>query len=64
MKFKVYFIVLCLCLSASSYAVEKTMIRLGVQASGTLEWELQALQDNPLIKSADFELKIQSVANA
>jgi NitT/TauT family transport system substrate-binding protein len=64
MKFKVYFIVLCLCLSASSYAVEKTMIRLGVQASGTLEWELQALQDNPLIKSADFELKIQPVANA
>jgi NitT/TauT family transport system substrate-binding protein len=64
MKFKVFFIGLCLWLSASSYAVERTTIRLGVQASGTLEWELQALQDNPLIKSADVELKIQPVANA
>lgn len=64
MKFKVFFIGLCLWLSASSYAVERTAIRLGVQASGTLEWELQALQDNPLIKSADVELKIQPVANA
>ncbi|MEY3288392.1 MAG: hypothetical protein RLZZ419_634 [Pseudomonadota bacterium] len=64
MKFKVFFIGLFLLVSGNSFAVEKTMIRIGVQASGTLEWELQALQDNPQIKSADFQLQIQPVANA
>ena len=64
MKFKVFFIGLCLWVSGNGFAMEKTTIRMGVQASGTLEWELQTLQDNPLIKSAEFELKIQSVANA
>ena len=51
-------------MSGNSFAAEKTTIRIGVQASGTLEWELQALQDNPQVKSADFELQIQPVANA
>ena len=64
MMFKVFFMVLCLWVSGNSFAAEKTTIRLGVQASGTLEWELQALQDNPQVKSADFELQIQPVANA
>jgi len=64
MMFKVFFIGFCLWVSGNSFAAEKTTIRLGVQASGTLEWELQALQDNPQVKSADFELQIQSVANA
>ena len=64
MMFKVFFIGCCLWVSGSSFAAEKTTIRLGVQASGTLEWELQALQDNPQVKSADFELQIQPVANA
>lgn len=64
MKFTVFFIGFCLWVSGSSFAAEKTTIRIGVQASGTLEWELQALQDNPQVKSADFELQIQPVANA
>ena len=64
MKFKVFFIGFCLWVSGNSFAAEKTTIRIGVQASGTLEWELQALQDNPQVKSADFELQIQPVANA
>ena len=64
MMFKVFFIGFCLWVSGNSFAAEKTTIRLGVQASGTLEWELQALQDNPQVKSADFELQIQPVANA
>jgi NitT/TauT family transport system substrate-binding protein len=64
MKFKVFFIGLCLWVSCQSIATEKTTIRIGVQASGTLEWELLALQDDPQVRSADFQLEIQPVANA
>ncbi|MEY3807721.1 MAG: hypothetical protein RI893_697 [Pseudomonadota bacterium] len=59
MKFNAFFISLCLFVSSNSYAVEKNLIRIGVQASGTVDWELAALQDNP-----DFQLDIQHVANA
>ena len=59
MKFSAFFISLCLFASSNSYAVEKNLIRIGVQASGTVDWELAALQDNP-----DFQLDIQHVANA
>jgi NitT/TauT family transport system substrate-binding protein len=61
MKIKVFFICLCLFMSYGSYAAEKTIIRIGVQAGGTVDWELAALQDNP---QADFQLQIQHVANA
>ncbi|MDO9269062.1 MAG: ABC transporter substrate-binding protein [Methylobacter sp.] len=62
MKFNVFLLIsLWLFASCNSYATEKTIIRLGVQASGTVDWELSALQDNP---QADFQLKIQHLANA
>lgn len=61
MKFNVFFIGLCLLASCTGYAAEKTAIRIGVQASGTVDWELSALQDNP---QTDFQLEIQHVANA
>jgi NitT/TauT family transport system substrate-binding protein len=61
MKFSVFFISLCLFASGNSYAAEKTVIRLGVQASGTVDWELSAIQDSP---QADFQLEIQHLANA
>ena len=61
MKFNAFFICLCLFASCSAYAAEKPIIRIGVQAAGTVDWELAALQDNP---SADFQLEIQHVANA
>lgn len=61
MKFNAFFISLCLFASCSSYAAEKTVIRIGVQASGTVDWELAALQDN---RQADFQLEIQHLANA
>lgn len=64
MKLNVFFIGLCLFVSCNSFAAEKTTIRIGVQASGTLEWELAALQDDPQVKSADYQLEIQHVANA
>lgn len=55
---------LCLLLSVNSSAAEKTAIRIGVQASGTVDWELSALQDDPKTQSADFELIVQRLANA
>ena len=61
MKFNVFFISLCLLASSASYAAEKTVIRIGVQAFGTVDWELAALPDNP---QADFQLEIQHLANA
>jgi len=64
MKFHVFFIGLCLFISSNIFSAEKTTIRVGVQASGTLEWELSALQDEAQEKSADFQLEIQHVANA
>ena len=64
MKFKGVVIGLCLFFSFHCFAVEKTVIRIGVQAAGTLEWELTALQADPLFKSSDFQLKIEHLANA
>jgi NitT/TauT family transport system substrate-binding protein len=64
MKLNVFFIGLCLFVSCNSFAAEKTTIRIGVQASGTLQWELSALQDDPQLRPADFQLEIQPVANA
>lgn len=61
MKFNAFFISLCLLVSSGSYAAEKTVIRIGVQAFGTVDWELAAVQDNP---QADFQLEIQHLANA
>jgi len=57
-------IVLSLMLSANCLAAEKTSIRIGVQASGTVEWELAELQDELSAKPADFQLEITHVANA
>jgi NitT/TauT family transport system substrate-binding protein len=64
MKFKVFFLGFFLWLSNNSFAVEKTTIRIGVQATGTLEWELRILQDNPQLQSPDFELHLQPLATA
>ncbi|MDD5579695.1 MAG: ABC transporter substrate-binding protein [Methylobacter sp.] len=64
MKFPTFFIVLCLVFSSSSFATEKTIIKIGVQAYGTVDWELSALLDDPHTKSADFKIEIQHVANA
>ncbi|MBL6987501.1 MAG: ABC transporter substrate-binding protein [Methylobacter sp.] len=62
MKFNAFFISLFLLFaSCNSYAAEKTVIRIGVQASGTVDWELAALQDN---SPADFQLEIQHLANS
>jgi len=60
---KMIFLLLSLLLSTNSLAEEKTVIRIGVQAGGTVEWELPVLQEALKAKSADFELEIKHVAN-
>jgi NitT/TauT family transport system substrate-binding protein len=62
MKFQV--LLLSLLLSANGFAAEKTVIRIGVQSGGTVEWELPALQGALKAKQADIQLVIQQVANA
>jgi NitT/TauT family transport system substrate-binding protein len=61
MKLNAFFISLCLFVSCNSHAAEKTVIRIGVQAFGTVDWELAAFQNPP---QADFQLEIQHLANA
>lgn len=60
MKTKLFITILCL-VSWAGFAAEKTNIRIGAQATGTLDWELSALQNQP---DADFQLEIQHLANA
>lgn len=64
MKFNVFFTSLCLLVACNGFAAEKTVIRIGAQAFGTVDWELSALQDDPQTKSADFQLELHNVANA
>lgn len=49
----------CLLASSCAYAAEKTTLRIGIQASGTLEWELSAIADDP-----DFALQVTPLATA
>ncbi len=64
MKLHVFFISLCLVIASNCAIAEKTTLRIGVQAYGTVDWELAALQADPATETADFKLDIQPVANA
>jgi NitT/TauT family transport system substrate-binding protein len=64
MKFRALFIGLSLCLSNASFAAEKTTFHIGVQASGTVDWEMTALQLSPTYESAIFKVNINRLANA
>ncbi len=50
-------------LSAASHAADKQLIRLGVMASGTLAWELEAIQHQGLLNDAPFRLETITLAN-
>lgn len=67
MKIKTYFLALSLLFSVlfslSAFAAEKTVIRLGVLAFGTLEWELAALKNEKLLDAAVFEIQTQTLAS-
>jgi NitT/TauT family transport system substrate-binding protein len=60
MKIHHFFMLFCFMMVGNCVANEKTTIRIGEQAGGTLEWELTAL----LADSADFQLEIHPVANS
>lgn len=51
-------------LSFGSVADDNVSIRIGVQASGTLDWELAELRREPSASETGFELTIQRLANA
>jgi NitT/TauT family transport system substrate-binding protein len=60
MKIYPFFIMLCLVTVSNCFAAEKTTLRIGIQAGGTVEWELSALP----AESADFKIEVHPVATA
>ena len=64
MRVKFFFLGLFLSVAGVSNAFEKTTIRIGVQALGTLEWELQVLKTDPVLNNVEFEVQVTSLANA
>jgi NitT/TauT family transport system substrate-binding protein len=63
MKLKTCLLAFTLFFSLSSFAAEKTVIRLGVLAFGTLEWELAAVKNEKLLENADVEIQTQVLAS-
>ena len=61
MKMYHFFIMFCLIIASNCFASEKTTLRIGVQAGGTVEWELSALAVDP---TADFQVELHPVATA
>jgi NitT/TauT family transport system substrate-binding protein len=51
-------------LAVNSFAADKATIRVGVQATGTLAWELAALQANEQEDIIGFKIAVLSVANS
>ncbi|MDP2903596.1 MAG: ABC transporter substrate-binding protein [Methylovulum sp.] len=60
MKYNVFLMMLCLAVSCNIFAAEKSTLRIGVQTTGTVDWELSAIQSEP---TADFQLDIHPLAN-
>lgn len=63
MKSKFILLTSLLLFSTHCFSSEKTNIRLGVLAFGTVNWELTALKNLNLLENADFQLEIHPVAN-
>jgi NitT/TauT family transport system substrate-binding protein len=63
MKLKVILFTCILLFSTYGYSVEKTTLRLGVLAFGTVNWELTTLLNQNIIDNASFQLEIHPVAN-
>ncbi len=59
---KIIFII-CLFFPMTGFASEKTLIRLGVLAYGTVNWELTALKKQGLLETEQYRLKIIPMAN-
>ena len=63
MKLNLSLLIFSLLFSSASFSSEKTTIRLGVLAFGTVNWELNVLNDPNRIHDANFQLEILPVAN-
>jgi len=63
MTFRVFLFIITFLFSSSSLAIDKPVIRLGVLAFGTVNWELAALKNEALLDKVGFELHIQKLAN-
>lgn len=63
MKFKFFLVSLFFLASTLCFASEKTTIRLGVLAFGTVNWELETLTNQNLLDDTNFQLVIRPVAN-
>ncbi len=63
MTLKILFFIFTALCSVTSAAAEKTTIRLGVMASGTLAWEVAAMKNEGILANSDFALETVSLAN-
>ncbi len=55
-----FLFLLCFCMNAHA---EKTILRLGVLAFGSVHWVLTSLKNSDLLKTESFQLHIQTLAN-
>jgi NitT/TauT family transport system substrate-binding protein len=63
MKYRVL-VFSCYLIAIGSFASDKPTIRIGVQATGTLAWELAVLQGDDQAKAFDFKIETVSIANS
>ena len=63
MKTKIILFIIGLLFSSYSFSSDKIVLRIAVLAFGTVNWELTTLKNLNLLQNADFEIKIQAVAN-
>ncbi len=63
MKLRLALLIASLLSSICTQAAEKPLLRLGVLAFGTTNWELLALDHQKLLDNADFKLEVHKVAN-
>jgi NitT/TauT family transport system substrate-binding protein len=63
MKYFGLFLYFC-CYTLTTFASDKMTIHIGVQATGTLAWELSVLQSKEQFKNAEFQIEALQVANA
>ena len=63
MKIKIILFIIGLLFSSYSFSSDKTVLRIAILAFGTVNWELTTLKNLNLLQNADYEIKIQAVAN-
>lgn len=57
-------LILSFCISLNVYASDKTTIRIGIQASGTLAWELRVLEIQGKFNNEGFQVESLPVTNS